>query len=152
MWDVWSNLALLIVTAGIVAIAVEALTEIITSSELFTWIKAPLGRRALPDDPQQLHWYWTMLYKLLSCGYCFSVWAAFGLAWVLPGEWFGLLPWDNLLVKWLLLHRLSNWWHIAYMLYQRGRIVPQDILLKIEHKRDNTQGTAATTGVTHGTD
>jgi len=132
MWDVWSNLALLAASALIVAIATEAVTEIITSSELFAWLRAPLGRQALPASPQDLRWYWTFLYKVLTCGYCFSVWAAFALAWTLPGSWAGWLPWDNLVVKWLLVHRLANWWHVSFVLYQRGRIVPQDILLKIQ--------------------
>lgn len=52
------------------------------------------------------------LKELFSCGYCFSVWAAWGVVFVLqlaPGltEWY----WLNLGLTGLAVHRLSNYLH-----------------------------------------
>lgn len=52
------------------------------------------------------------LETLFSCGYCFSVWAAFGVAFLL-GLAYNLTGWYwvDLTLTSLLIHRLSNYLH-----------------------------------------
>lgn len=87
---------------------VEAITEIFVEAEIFQWFRDVLKRSKFFG-------------ALISCGYCFSVWAAAPIAWALPGTIFGeanILPsWVVFFLDWIckifILHRLSNIFHEA---------------------------------------
>jgi hypothetical protein len=51
--------------------------------------------------------------KLLSCGYCFSVWTAAPFAFIAPGDITSIL-WVDLIIKWMVLHRMSNMLHEGF--------------------------------------
>lgn len=81
----------------ILAFATEALVQLITKSEIFE-----LPRRILSK--------WSWFERLLSCGYCTSVWVAMGLILVAPVTVLPISIWPfvNVLITLLLVHRLSN--------------------------------------------
>ena len=82
----------------LVIIMVEAVTEIIISSEIFLGIRNWFAKRS------------SFFQKLLSCGYCFSVWVAASVAWVLPGD-VTTYPYLDIIIKIFVVHRLSNVLH-----------------------------------------
>lgn len=85
----------LIIWAGAV-IFVEAITEIIISSEIlfrFRNFITKLNRNILG--------------KLVSCGYCMSVWVSILIAWSLPGCITSIWLLD-VIIKIFILHRCSN--------------------------------------------
>lgn len=84
-------------------IAVEAVTEIIINGEIFLPIRNTLSKMSV------------FLRKLLSCGYCSSVWVAASIAWALPGTVTGYLVID-IIIRTFVLHRLSN---LAHELFGR---------------------------------
>jgi hypothetical protein len=77
-------------------ITVEAITEIAINSELWETPREWLKKRG---------WFFK---SLLSCGWCFSMWVAWGL--------YGFLYWTE--AWWILFpfvaHRASNYLHVAY--------------------------------------
>ena len=81
-------------------ILTELLTELVVKSEIFRPIRERLGKTG------------AFFQSLLSCGYCFSVWAAAGVV-VLLGVSYPLS--GQLLVDYLLsgliVHRLANYLH-----------------------------------------
>lgn len=85
-------------------ILVELLTELVIKSVIFKPI-----RKKLPDLFIPFHnWF----EDLLSCGYCFSVWAALGVVFLLQLSynftgWYGV---DTVLTS-LVVHRCSNVLH-----------------------------------------
>ena len=80
------------------------LTELITELVIKSIIFKPIRERI-----KKLH---NCLEKLLSCGYCFSIWAAFGVVFLLQPSYnltgTPVLDWS--LVA-LVVHRLSNYLH-----------------------------------------
>lgn len=86
-------------------ILVEALTEIVTKSELFNPIKARVFKKS--DSSIFLKW----VHDLLDCGYCFSVWVA-SIVSILFFKDINLLHFS---IDWffvtMVLHRLSNLFH-----------------------------------------
>jgi hypothetical protein len=114
-------------------IATEAVTEIIVASEfpLFEWIRTRLSYSALPETPRTdfRQYCIVAIYKLFTCGYCFSVWTAGFFALFAPSLlefWF--LNWVLML---FVIHRLSNWLHVAYELLRKGRVKTHDLEAKI---------------------
>lgn len=108
-----------------VIIAVEALTELITSSSIMfpirDWFSKP------PDETKKLRcpirrsfrWLRGFIGELLNCGYCTSVWVALLLAHFAPtGKCVGcvLYAWPIFFIKVLVIHRLSN---IVHELFSR---------------------------------
>lgn len=89
-----------------VIIFVEAIIEIIITSEILF----PVRNWITKLNP-------SFLGKLFGCGYCMSVWVSFQVAWMLPGNIFGLLSSSisfviiDYVVRAIVLHRLSNVWH-----------------------------------------
>lgn len=86
-------------------IVVEAVVEIVVESELFFKFRNFIYKNS------------EFFGKLISCGYCFSVWVSMPFAFVLPGELFQI-QFDNIygylidsLCKIFILHRLSNLFH-----------------------------------------
>ncbi len=134
MWNIFGTLTQFIVGISVISIVVEAITEILVTSSLLdiVYLRPWISKRALPPDGNydNVKWYDTALYTLLTCGYCSSVWVSAGLVWFVPGGYFGLLPWDNVFIKIFLLHRISNQLHVWYELARRGRVNTIDLELK----------------------
>lgn len=87
------------IAAWILAIiCVEAVTEILTTAEIFSRPRNWLQKKS------------NFLGSLISCGYCFSVWTSAAVGWALPGEIFHIVAIDAI-VKIFVLHRLSNAYH-----------------------------------------
>ena len=134
MWEMWTDIAPVavalidvvpvVVSIVIWAIATEAFVEIVTASELSKIVfLTSLAKLALPLDPTKMRWYWTYLYGLFKCGYCFSVVSSLLLTLYLPVEH---LPF---LVQWMVVHRLSNWIHEYVTIMRKGRIAGHDVML-----------------------
>ena len=129
----------------ILVLATEAVTEIIVASEfpLFYWFREwwkkytfPIG---VPPKTGKIQHIRVTVYKLVTCGYCFSVWtAAFFAIWS-PIDCF-----DNKYINWLIslfcIHRLSNWLHIVFELMKRGRVNTHDITLNIQYSEGEEDG------------
>lgn len=79
-------------------IFVEAVTEILVDSQIFEGLR------------DWLYQNFEFLHKLISCGYCLSVWVAGSIAWALPGMITGyFIP--DMIIKLFVLHRASNGLH-----------------------------------------
>lgn len=142
MWSLCEFVTALV----ILVVSVEAITEILVSSVLLDIIglRPWISKIVLPDDGDfsNVRWYHHALHKLLTCGYCASVWVAFCAAWAMPGDYFGLLPWNNIIIKTFVIHRFANWLHMVYELIRRGRVhttesvmrnlIEAPIILKVE--------------------
>ena len=95
-------------------ITVEAMTEIVIDAKIFfgvrNWFAREIDCQGLIFEKRLLHYIKSFIGKLLGCGYCFSVWVAAPLAFVVPGV---IVPiwWADLIIKWLFIHRMSNVWH-----------------------------------------
>jgi hypothetical protein len=146
MIDIITKLLLLV-------IAVEATTEIITSSKLVSPLQNKWKLWTYPADRPPpggiIHALMVFIDNLWSCGYCTSVWVSGFFALFAP-KLFG-----NIIVNWLVLifvlHRLSNWLHVVYELLRRGRVNSLDVMLRVTEDDDGTIGqgedsTAATFG------
>ena len=86
-------------------ILTEAITEIVTKSEIFEPLRANIFKLG------QSNKFFTWLHSLLDCGYCFSVWSG-ALVAILFFRDIHLLHWS---IDWffvaLVLHRLANLFH-----------------------------------------
>lgn len=141
MWQLWLRLSwhdigLWVVCCVIMAIVVEAIAEIITSSALFAPVRVFLSTKALPVNPADARWYWAMLDRLLACGYCCSVWLAFAASWCVPGDRLGI----NIVITTFVIHRLANLYHSLFELLRRGRVRTYDISLTIKCKSGDESG------------
>lgn len=87
-------------------IAVEAITEIAVQSDLFIRLRSILYKL----NPG-------LLGKLITCGYCFSVWVSI-IGWFMPGNITGIWILDGIL-RIFLLHRLSNVIHELFMRWEK---------------------------------
>jgi hypothetical protein len=123
----------------LISVAVEAVTEIITSSELTEPLRKkwkewtyPLDGPP-PDNFTQKAKVW--FDKLISCGYCTSVWVGgfFGI-WAPK---YGTGSW---LIDWLLitfvLHRIATWLHVVYELVRKGRVRTYDLEVKMQDSEE----------------
>lgn len=112
------DLVIIILQWLLAIIAVESITEIVTTSSLFEPIRdkihITLGGTKL-----------NLVSELIQCGYCFSTWVAIAIAWALPGAITGYLIVD-IIIKTFALQRLSNWIHelskkwLAYIVIEDG--------------------------------
>ena len=66
--------------------------------------------------------------KLTSCGYCCSVWVAGVISAIEPAYF------NNVFLDAMLLHGLSNLYHVLYELTRRGRINSYDIKCTMAHE------------------
>lgn len=110
----------------IVAVAVEAIVEILVASDLFDGFRRFWAKLAIPAPDEQhslKHTIFWCPYKIFTCGYCLSVWVA-GLV--------VLLDWSpaSIIVKLFVIHRLSNLCHMAIQVLWRGRVNAHDITLR----------------------
>jgi len=119
----------------LLVIAVERVTEIITTSEIFTPIRSCIRNVAYKDDEPPTSFIrklFVYLDKLINCGYCTSVWVAFIFASVfLSKDWM-------LVVNGFALHGLANLYHVCYEWMKRGRVNTHDILLKHDMRTTET--------------
>lgn len=80
----------------------EAVTEIVTKSEIFSPIKEWFFNRRSKKAFNFIH-------NLLDCGYCFSVWASFfGLILLITENNFAYF-----FITGVVVHRLSNFFHFV---------------------------------------
>lgn len=110
----------------IFAIVVEAITEIIVEAQITDPIRGFIKRKAYPDQPIESYSQNIVIFidKLLSCGYCTSVWVSFVVASFHPPI-IGIKCIDWILAVFLI-HRLSNLYHVMYQLVMRGRVLTID--------------------------
>lgn len=150
----------------IAVIATEAITEILVASELppLLALKALIGKVAYQQYDVQLWrrllWPATVLAlflnKLLSCGWCCSVWVAILAAITLDA--YGLVVWAKsqpllVLVNAAFIHRLANLYHAGFELLRRGRARAIDlalpeaftVTLKIEERNRSSEADQPTT-------
>lgn len=126
----------------LLSIVVEAVTEILTSSELTNplrkkWKEWTYPLYAPPPDTffQNFKVYFD---KLISCGYCTSVWVAgfFGI-------WAPKFNLGNLVVDWLaiifVLHRFSTLFHVIYELVRKGRVKTFDFEIQLTNRSENSE-------------
>lgn len=110
------------------AVAVEAISEIITSSDITFGFRAWIKRLAYPEDPTKSSKFRKIIAwfdKLISCGYCTSVWIAAGISLAVPKPVDGALGW---VICIFVLHRISNLLHVIYELIKKGRVKTYDIM------------------------
>ena len=109
-------------------IAVEAVTEIIVSSDmpLILWFRNVCAKY----NPR-------FLGKLFSCGYCMSVWIAAMIAWSLPGQLTGYVVLDVIL-KIFIIHRCSNIFHEGLSKWFK-RLPFEIVLTKVDASQQLTQ-------------
>jgi len=88
--------ALIILKYLALAIIVEAVTEILTESSIFS----PLQKLSEKSKA----------FEVFSCGYCMSVWVALACALACPAG-FTDIVWVNVVFTTFLLHRLANTLH-----------------------------------------
>ncbi len=130
-------------------IATEAITEIIVDAKITESIRSIVKKRAhpLPVDGQApppvtfRRKIWIFIDDLINCGYCTSVWVAGFLGLFAPfvykfdhDYWFSNAI--SYIINWLIaamvLHRLSNFFHVLFMIIKRGRVKSYDIELKLQ--------------------
>jgi len=91
-----------VLTLFFLVLAVEAITEIIVASDLLVELRGWFSRQ----ENVVLHF----ISRLITCGYCCSVWVAAMLAWCVPisltGYW-----WVDIIIKTFAVHRMANWFH-----------------------------------------
>lgn len=123
------------------AVAVEALTELIVASEIMApiryWWKSKIYSVDKPPKVGVTQSIYVFIDKLISCGYCTSVWVAASAAIFAPpilgfaeDDFFGLIFVDWF-VGMLILHRVSNLIHVLYELVRKGRVSTMDLVVNL---------------------
>lgn len=140
-----------ILTILLLAVATEAVAEIVTSSSLTQPVRNWLSTKAFPvDSPPSntfIQHFIVFISKLVSCGYCASVWiGAFFALWApLLIDAFVLRALEApsaivIVVNWLclafLIHRLSNWLHVVYELVRKGRVKTYDLSVIVKYDEE----------------
>lgn len=120
----------------ITAIAVEGLTELITSSDISDLVFKNRLRHSLHElqvnDVRNIKRHVLSFFnKVTSCGYCCSVWVSMLAAMTYSGRLF-----DLYVINVIVLHRLSNYIHSGFELLRRGRVNTHDINLRLEDARN----------------
>lgn len=117
----------------IIAIIVEGVVELITSSEISDVLfkdKLKIYVYQHINDKNVLIKFLKFLNKITSCGYCCSVWVSMIAALLPEGSYLYYYP-ANVFA----LHRLSNYVHSAFELMRRGRVQFHDVRLNAVHKQ-----------------
>lgn len=89
----------------VLVIAIEAITEIVTKSEIFKPLRQLFFNLGMKHKP--FMWF----HDLLDCGYCFSVWVSFFMSIVFISSISLPLSFINWFIASMLMHRLSNMFH-----------------------------------------
>ena len=134
------NIAFILIKIFGLSLAVEAITEIITTSDIMAPMRESIRKLAytIPPEENGTTKLFSWVDRLISCGYCTSVWvSAFTSIWD-PVELTGYRFVDALLMIFLI-HRVANWLHVIYELIRKGRVSSVDLALKIEDQ-DGTDG------------
>jgi hypothetical protein len=123
-----------IITIFLLSVVVEAVTEILVASDLTDPARKKWKEWTYPVDapPPNTYCQICMVFvdKLISCGYCTSVWVAgfFGI-------WAPKIDLGFWLINWLVivfaLHRLAGWVHMVYELIRKGRVKTYDLEIKM---------------------
>lgn len=127
-----------LIVLALLALATEAVSEILTSSELTEPFRSRWKKFTYPlDEPPSdtgFQKFCVWLDKLISCGYCTSVWVAGFFSLFCPP----LV--ENWVFNWLctvfIVHRLANWLHVCFKLLQKGRVDTHDFLVKLQRESD----------------
>lgn len=139
---------MIIVNILLIALSVEAITEILTTSEIMRPLRLGIKKLAYINPPREnlQTCIFTWVDKLISCGYCSSVWISFFVCiWldyrIVEDKYI------NLFIVTVAIHRLSNWIHVLYELIRKGRINSVEIALSLEDKY-GTDGESFVEGAT----
>lgn len=123
----------------LMAIAVEAIVEIAVDSALLGEIRSYIKDLCYPKVPRANAWIAWMFFKfnyLVNCGYCMSVWCAAIVSSILyiPISGIGIVDW---LFTTAVTHRLSNLYHVFFMLVKHGRVhtISGEIAHTVENKK-----------------
>ncbi len=132
----------------LLVIAVEALTEILVDAEITKGFRRWLFLKAAPEvpedhpagkDPPIGPWVFRFANDVFKCGYCASVWVAMPAALLSPIQLGG--HWSvNWLVSLLVIHRLSNLFHIGLMFVKKGRVKTYDMEITVKGLRNGSSG------------
>lgn len=126
------------------AIVVEAVTEIIVDSQLSYPLRNALKRAIYPTDrvpPNTLiHNSLVFLDKLLSCGYCTSVWVSAFFVLSMPVVSIFSSHVMSYIVSIFLVHRISNWVHVIYELVRKGRVITHDYMINLNQTQGKSDG------------
>lgn len=137
----------LITSISLLSLAVEAITEIITSSDIMSplrqWIKDKAYTYPPSDNTITRSYAW--LDKLISCGYCTSVWISGALCIWSDIKIVGYAVIDTVIVVFAV-HRLSNWLHVAYELIRKGRVGSMEVDVRLKDVKDGTNGEGSAEG------
>jgi len=112
----------------LIVIAVERVTELITTSEIFAPVRNYIkGHAYRYSDPSEISKYRKLLIwldKLVSCGYCTSVWVSLVFVLTFIGRDI------TLVINVFAIHGLANLYHSIFELIRRGRVNSHDFVLK----------------------
>lgn len=132
-----------IIGLTICAFAAERVTEIIRDSKLFAPFRNFLALLALTTWPSNkkyqvlrriLSYPTGFLNAIVSCSWCLSVWVCLFFVWFVPGGYFSVNVFDNVLVKWFALCRLANFFHDLFNIVYRGRVRSIELSIKISEE------------------
>ena len=139
------SISIFLASIFLLSVVVEAVTEILTSSEISDPLRMKWKEWAysldIPPSDTHTQKFKVWLDKLISCGCCTSVWVA-GF-W---GIWAPKLDLGNVVINWLIitfaLHRFSTWLHVVYELVKKGRVETYDfeIRLKMDEYTEENDG------------
>ena len=149
------NVYLIIGSWIIVILATERTTEIIVDSKFFFPFRNWIAKHALSEGTyhNKSKLLFVFLYNMTSCAWCLSVWASMFFCWFLPGEYFHVAASNNILVKWLALVGVTNFWHAIFRLVFRGRVITVDIKHMVEMSDDmNNSDEMSSLGIIIGDD
>ena len=134
-----SDILSMLLNIFIITIAVEAITEIITTASIFEPLRSYIKLNAYTDPPSITvkTRIFSWLDKLITCGYCVSVWVSFSIASnmniVITSN-----KYLDICIAIFLVHRLSNWLHVIYELVRKGRIKSIELNMTKEDLTDET--------------
>jgi hypothetical protein len=122
------------------AAAAERITEIVTDGDIFAEWREFLGHLAFPillegqEDirNEYISFLYRKVYKLFTCGFCFSFWASLFTSWFLPMNWHILQVFGVMF--------LANLTHSVFTLVSKGRVRTYDLLIKTGNQGDDDGG------------
>ena len=129
--------------------AVERFTEIVVSSKLTDPFRGLVGSLAYPPGrpPSRARGPLRFAHALLSCGYCFSVWAASGPASQFGGGWLAFVT------SVMIVHGAAVLWHglfrgvdDALTLLRAGRVHTVDLTVRHLDEGGDVRETASSEG------
>jgi hypothetical protein len=133
-----------LIKISLAALVVESITEIITTSEVMSPFRNTIFKLAYPNPPADVqntnkHRLFKLvnnicvwIYKLISCGYCTSVWVSMPVGVSINCNITGNMYVDVFITVFST-HRISNWIHVVYELVRKGRVNSHELFVKIEN-------------------